>query len=171
MSMVQNTELSVNNSEQHYEIVRQIVDFNLTHKEIRALCAETPVSDDEDAPAKIPSHARHFARSVLSGKSVAALERELYRVLNLPAKRARQLAQDLVRAGLIVEQQIDVPNVHESSFLIRSHSARCVCWFFTLSWMHCREINTLHFIKGKLGTKRLALPINSPFSLFNLFNP
>ena len=30
--------------------------------------------------------------------------RELYRALNLPAKRARQLAQDLVRAGLIVER-------------------------------------------------------------------
>ena len=30
--------------------------------------------------------------------------RELYRALNLPAKRARHLAQDLVRAGLIVEQ-------------------------------------------------------------------
>jgi Bifunctional DNA primase/polymerase, N-terminal/Protein of unknown function (DUF3987) len=30
--------------------------------------------------------------------------RELYRTLNLPAKRARQLAQDLVRAGLIVER-------------------------------------------------------------------
>lgn len=31
--------------------------------------------------------------------------RELYRALNLPAKRARQLAQDLVRAGLIIERQ------------------------------------------------------------------
>jgi len=31
--------------------------------------------------------------------------RELYRALNLPAKRARQLAQDLVKAGLIVERQ------------------------------------------------------------------
>lgn len=31
--------------------------------------------------------------------------RELYRTLNLPAKRARQMAQDLVRAGLIVERQ------------------------------------------------------------------
>lgn len=30
--------------------------------------------------------------------------RDIYRVLNLPAKRARQLAQDLVRAGLIVER-------------------------------------------------------------------
>jgi len=30
--------------------------------------------------------------------------RELYRALNLPAKRARQLAQDLVKAGLIVER-------------------------------------------------------------------
>ena len=31
--------------------------------------------------------------------------RELYRALNLPAKRARQMAQDLVRAGVIVERQ------------------------------------------------------------------
>ena len=31
--------------------------------------------------------------------------REMYRALNLPAKRARHLAQDLVRAGLIVERQ------------------------------------------------------------------
>lgn len=31
--------------------------------------------------------------------------RELDRALNPPAKRARQLAQDLVRAGLIVERQ------------------------------------------------------------------
>jgi predicted transcriptional regulator len=29
----------------------------------------------------------------------------MYRALNLPAKRARQMAQDLVRAGLIVERQ------------------------------------------------------------------
>ena len=36
-----------------------------------------------------------------NGKSL----RDLYRALNLPAKRARQLAQDLVRAGLIVERQ------------------------------------------------------------------
>lgn len=55
--------------EQHYEIVRQIVDFNLTSKEVRALCVETPIVDDEDTPAKIPSHARRFARSVLSGNT------------------------------------------------------------------------------------------------------
>lgn len=30
--------------------------------------------------------------------------RDVYRALNLPAKRARQLAQDLLKAGLIVER-------------------------------------------------------------------
>jgi predicted transcriptional regulator len=33
--------------------------------------------------------------------------RDLYRKLNLPAKQARQLAQDLIRAGLIEERRID----------------------------------------------------------------
>ena len=32
--------------------------------------------------------------------------RSLYRNLNLTAKRARQLAQDLMRAGLIVERRV-----------------------------------------------------------------
>ncbi|GIK64255.1 MAG: hypothetical protein BroJett018_20490 [Chloroflexota bacterium] len=39
-------------------------------------------------------------KSATQGSSL----RDIYRALNLPAKRARQLAQDLVRAGLIVER-------------------------------------------------------------------
>ncbi len=53
--------------EQHYEIVRQTVDFNLTSKDVRALCEEPYSGNQEDTPAKIPSHARRFARSVLTG--------------------------------------------------------------------------------------------------------
>lgn len=33
--------------------------------------------------------------------------RDLYRNLNLPAKRAHQVAHDLVKAGLVVERQFD----------------------------------------------------------------
>jgi len=44
---------------------------------------------------------KHLQRA---GKQGSGL-REIYRALNLPAKRARQMAQDLVRAGLIVERQ------------------------------------------------------------------
>jgi len=41
-----------------------------------------------------------------SGQGGIAM-RDLYRKLNLSAKQARQLAQDLIRAGLIEERRID----------------------------------------------------------------
>ena len=44
----------------------------------------------------------HYLRK--SGAKGSGL-REMYRALNLPAKHARQMAHDLVRAGLIVERQ------------------------------------------------------------------
>ncbi len=36
--------------------------------------------------------------------------RDVYRTLNLPAKRARQLVQDLLKVGLIVERSMVVPS-------------------------------------------------------------
>ena len=45
--------------------------------------------------------------AILSTRTNGIALRNLYRNLNLPAKQARQIAQDLVKAGLIEERRMD----------------------------------------------------------------
>ena len=55
-----------------------------------------------------------------SGANGVAM-RDLYRKLNLSAKQARQLAQDLIRAGLIEERRIERAEAYiASEFLVQA---------------------------------------------------
>jgi len=46
-------------------------------------------------------------RAILSTRTSGIALHNLYRNLNLPAKQARQIAQDLVKAGLIQEHRMN----------------------------------------------------------------
>lgn len=52
-------------------------------------------------------HQDRMLRAILSTRTNGIALRNLYRNLNLPAKQARQIAQDLVRAGLVEERRMD----------------------------------------------------------------
>ena len=52
-------------------------------------------------------HQDRMLRAILSTRTNGTALRSLYRNLNLPAKQARQIAQDLVKAGLIEERRMN----------------------------------------------------------------
>lgn len=57
--------------EYHGEIVRQVIDFNLTAKQIKELCEGEGLDDDIDSLEKLPAAALKMARAVHASKGVS----------------------------------------------------------------------------------------------------
>ena len=54
-------------SEHHFEVVQQIIDFNLNSKQVRELCEQSDEDGGSDNEPKLPRQSVQFAKTVLTG--------------------------------------------------------------------------------------------------------